>query len=489
MGYWGTQFNRNLTWWNFSRVWFEYLARCQYMLHIGKQYFSALSYPIAYDSKMSSPITDYRYALLTDELLFGAMVKDGKIILPTGTEFEVLYLNKRPITPEALEKIKGLVMEGATLAGYPPPRHSSSLKNFPECDKRVYELIDSIWGKDFKNKNSGKIKLGKGMVVYGKNLPSCMEELGVLPDFMYEGKDEKRPTVVGVLRIDGEKKFWFITNNQDEEVSIEGNFAVSGMQPELWNPVNGKVRRLDNFEIRGGRTIIPLKFYSRESYFIVFREKAKSDIGEGINFLELRTVEMIKGKWSLKFDSKWGGPSEDVIFDTLTDWSKSEDNRIKYYSGTVQYKTSFRKPVVGDDSILYLNIGQVYNIARVRINGTDLGTIWCAPWQVEIPKGILKDENILEIDVANTWVNRLIGDEQEPMDFEVITLNREKGRQGGYAKDKKGRGLKDLPDWLINRTPRLSKGRYTFSSWLYYDKDAPLQKSGLLGDVKILSTQ
>ena len=116
----------------------------------------------------------------------------------------------------------------------------------------------------------------------------------------------------------------------------------------------------------------------------------------------------------------------------------------------------------------------------------NIGTIWCAPWQLTISKGLLKPKNNkLEIRVANTWVNRLIGDEQYPEDVELVTVNTTEDRTGGYKQGIIGKGLKDLPDWFIQNKPRPSSKRYTFSSWKFYDRDAPLQTSGLLGPVTL----
>ncbi|MEP7143456.1 MAG: glycosylhydrolase-like jelly roll fold domain-containing protein, partial [Ferruginibacter sp.] len=115
---------------------------------------------------------------------------------------------------------------------------------------------------------------------------------------------------------------------------------------------------------------------------------------------------------------------------------------------------------------IYLGLGEVKNIARVILNGKDLGVVWTAPWKVDITAALKQKGNRLEIAVANLWPNRLIGDEQLPDD-----------------------GIKnDLwPDWLLNNRPRTS-GRFTFTTFRHYQKDAPLFKSGLIGPVTIRQT-
>jgi hypothetical protein len=177
-----------------------------------------------------------------------------------------------------------------------------------------------------------------------------------------------------------------------------------------------------------------------------------------------------------------------MAFAALEDWTQRPEKGIKYYSGTAAYSKRFDVPesVAQTKAPVYLDLGKVKNIARVRLNGREIGIVWCAPWRVDI-SGVLKTkDNKLEIDVANTWVNRIIGDEQEPLDVEM-TGKIDDPRKGGYKADVYGAGLKDLPDWLVKGEPRPSKGRYTFVNWQFYDKDAPLLESGLMGPVLIMA--
>ncbi|MBM4088513.1 MAG: hypothetical protein FJ276_03675 [Planctomycetes bacterium] len=138
----------------------------------------------------------------------------------------------------------------------------------------------------------------------------------------------------------------------------------------------------------------------------------------------------------------------------------------------------------GQRDARYLDLGTVKNLARVRLNGRELGVAWCAPFRVAVPAGLLREAaNELEITVVNTWVNRLIGDEQEPEDCELEPGNPDGDRKGSYDIRVPSRGLKDLPDWFVEHKPRPSPGRLTFTSWRFYDHAAPLQPAGLLGPV------
>jgi hypothetical protein len=248
-------------------------------------------------------------------------------------------------------------------------------------------------------------------------------------------------------------------------------FTVDGKQPELWDPVRGTMRNLTDFRQEDGETTVPLEFAPGQSWFVVFRNKALQPGEPRANFPELKPAAEIAGPWEVHFDPKRGGP-ESATFDQLDDWTRRPERGIRYYAGTATYRRTF--DATGGT---YLDLGQVKCIARVRLNGRDLGVVWTAPWGVSVPPGLLRERgNMLEVEVANVWANRLIGDEQEPPDCEW---------QPGHM----GHGvyLKRFPDWFVKNQPRPSKGRYCFTTWNYFTKDSPLVSSGLLGPVRLMS--
>jgi hypothetical protein len=165
-----------------------------------------------------------------------------------------------------------------------------------------------------------------------------------------------------------------------------------------------------------------------------------------------------------------------VAFAALEDWTKRPEPAIRYFSGTATYRTTFDTRHPTPDTS-FLSLGLVHHLARVRLNGRDLGVVWCAPWRVEIPAGLLKATgNELEVEITNVWANRLIGDEQEPPDCEWLP-----GHMPG------GSYLKRFPDWFVKGTPRPSPGRRCFVTWNYFTKDSPLTPSGLMGPVRLMT--
>jgi len=131
----------------------------------------------------------------------------------------------------------------------------------------------------------------------------------------------------------------------------------------------------------------------------------------------------------------------------------------------------------GGDSRVWLDLGEVKNLAQVKLNGVDLGVVWKPPFRVDLTSAAEAGANDLEIQVTNLWPNRLIGDEQLPDDVEWRPLgNRDYGR---------GLAQQDWPEWLL-KGERSPSGRFTFTTWKHFEKGDPLLPSGLLGPVQLI---
>ena len=176
----------------------------------------------------------------------------------------------------------------------------------------------------------------------------------------------------------------------------------------------------------------------------------------------------LTGPWQVSFQAGRGAPSN-ATFDRLISLHEHADPGIRYFSGTAVWKTSFEVPqsaLSGSKSAIHLDLGRVAVIAGVKLNGQDLGILWCDPFRVDVTKFLKPGSNQIEIAVTNLWVNRLIGDEQEPADVEWA-----------------GKPLANWPDWFVKHEPRPSKNRLTFTTWHHWQKGDALKPSGLIGPV------
>jgi len=217
--------------------------------------------------------------------------------------------------------------------------------------------------------------------------------------------------------------------------------------------------------------VVPLHFDPAQSWFVVFRKPAIVAAGEEErNIAAPQPPLEISGPWQVAFDPKWGGPAKPVTFAQLEDWSKHADPGIRYYSGTAVYRTAFQFEAPPLQSRLLLDLGSLEVMARIKVNGRDCGIAWKPPYRVDITAAVQPGAVDVEVSVVNLWINRMIGDEQLPLD----------------AHWKDFETLLEWPDWFAAGKPRPS-GRYTFSSCRHYQKDSPLVPSGLLGPVKVVS--
>jgi hypothetical protein len=415
----GTHFDRNVTWAPVSRAWLTYLARCQHMLRQGTfaadiLYFAGQTIPnfVLLDRK---PIAGFDFDVINAQaLLTRAFAKDGKVMLPDGMSYRYLVLPEGAadeITPTVLSKMRQLVEGGVTLVGM-RPKHSLGLVGFPHSEDEVKAQADALWGAQAAD--SGERSVGKGRVIWGRSVEEVIRADHLRPDVELRGV----PTgteLDWIHRHDGGQDVYFLANLSEQPTQIEAVFRVAGKGPELWDPVTGEVGDLPEFRFEGDRTVIPLRFAPKQSWFVVFRRPAgRGSASQARNFPALADLATLSGPWEVRFDEQWGGPAR-VIFERLEDWTLRPEEGIRYYSGMATYRKTFDAPRVGRADV-YLDLGAVKNLARVRLNGKDLGVIWTAPWRVALGNAIRARGNQLEIDVVNLWPNRLIGDSLLPKD-------------------------------------------------------------------------
>lgn len=416
----GTHFDPTLTWWDQSGPFVDYLSRCSYMLQQGLFVADVLFYrgdgirkndeaknlnAMVWEDGLKNPPTTlgkgYDYDKCNEEVLLTRLsVKDGLLVLPDGLSYRLLALEKRhPVSLAALQKIVELVEAGATVVGEAP---IPSL-GLNEDIKEYQLLVNRLWG----NSAVGENQVGKGRVFSETSIREVLTGDGVEPDFECSGTSDKG-VIDYIHRKHGDADIYFIASRWQTVEKVECIFRVSGKQPELWDATSGKIRDFSDFHQENGRTTIPMEFDPCASWFIVFKDPVRTQ-KKTMNWAELTPLYELEGPWELNFDPKWGGP-EITTFDHLIDWSASTEKEIKYYSGKATYYKTFDLPEECCDEALYLDLGEVHEVASVRLNGEDFGVLWTKPFRMDITSALRPKGNLLEIDVVNLWPNRLIGD-------------------------------------------------------------------------------
>lgn len=428
----GTHFNPNVTWWDKAGEPIKYLNRCQFMMQRGKFVADVLYYygdhvPNIARLKEDDPakiLPGYDYDIVNEEILLSnVIVKDGRINLQ-GQSYRLLVLpDHKVMSLAAMKKVRELVKEGATVLG-PRPERIASLTGYPKSDAELRRLTDEMWGT--AGPTIGEQRGGRGRVIWGKTAREALQADGVAPDFEVKGGREGNGLDY-IHHTLGEMDYYFVSNQDRQPQKVECAFRISGKQPELWDPLTGKIREAKAFTQADGRTVVPLEFQPYGSLFVVFRKAipAAKNGEAGSNFPAPEPVMTIEGTWDVQFDPQRGAP-EWVKFDRLISWTARPEEGVQFYSGTAIYRIRFNfDPQARAGSKLLLSLGDIRDvgIARVRLNGKDLGVTWTPPFRVEIGEPLNEKGNLLEVEVTNSWRNRLVGDLDRPEDRRFTKTN------------------------------------------------------------------
>lgn len=430
----GLFFQRNQTWWDKgAKAFSEYATRCQSLLQYGH------------------PVTDI--AVFTGEEVPRRSVLPERLVSSLPGLFGTERIES--------ERIR-LANEGQPLRVRPVGvTHSANMADPEKWVNPLRGYAYDSFNKDallrLAKAENGRMKLAEGMgykvVVLPLSRPmnpepvlspavrKKMDELkaaGVIvpalpyteEDFSAYGleRDMIVPEDVAWMHRSGELgDIYFVANQREETRTFTASMRINGRKPECWNPVTGEMNTHPSYRIHDNRTEVTLTLAPNESVFIVFpteeaadKERTSTDKREPLN----RTLE------TEEYTVTFLATGKTVVRKDLFDWSKEEDEQIRYYSGTAVYKATFRwKDKLKKGQPVYLNLGKVCNLSTVRVNGIDCGTVWTAPYRADITSALKKGTNELEIEVTNTWANALKGVDEGKAPYDGIWTNAKYRKQ------------------------------------------------------------
>jgi hypothetical protein len=445
LGPFGQWFNRNETWAEQAKPWVTYLARNSYLLQQGR-FVADIVYFYGEDTNLTALFLNkapdipegYNFDYINvDALVHLLTVKNGELATPSGMHYRVLALdpNSQHMSLQVLRKIRDLVKEGAIVTG-PKPIDTPSLSD----DRNEFRSIaDQLWG------SGGGNSLGEGRVYGQANLGDALAAIHVIPDFEYT-RPVPDTNLLFVHRKLTDGDIYYVDNRNDRYERVGATFRVVGKAPDLWHADTGKVEPASYFS-SDGRTTVPLSLAPWESVFVVFRQPAKAS-ARALPSLAEELLANVDGPWEVSFEPDRGAPDK-TTFLTLTPWNESPEEGIKYFSGTGTYAKTIQAPSdwFKSGAHLWIDLGNVKNLAEVSVNGQPLGIVWKIPYRIDATSALKPGSNSIEIKVTNGWANRIIGDRQAN----------------------------------VRRT-------YTFTSPQFYKAESPLWPSGLLGPVQIVRT-
>lgn len=447
LGPFGQWFTRHETWAEQAKAWTEYLSRSCYMLQQGKMVAEVAYYygednniTSLFGSKLPSIPEGYNFDFINADALKNVLsVKNGKLTTPSGMSYNVLVLDasSQQMSLPVLRKIAELVKAGAIVAGQKPVSSPSLSDDHAEFKM----LADQLWGT-----GTGIQTIGKGKVYAGQSADEVLKAMNITPDFEYS-KPQENTKLLYVHRTLPEGEIYWVNNRNNRFENLDATFRVEGKTAEIWHPETGKTEPA-SYTIKDGKTIVPLHLEPNDAVFVVFRQKTNEMVKTVPAKTEIK-LTTIDGPWEVSFQPERGAPAS-ATFETLAAWNENADSGIKYFSGTGSYSKIIDAPAnwFNDGGQLWLDLGEVKNLAEVVVNGKSLGIVWKNPFRMDITGAMTAGKNTLEIKITNLWVNRLIGDTQ--------------------------------PDAIK---------KVTYTTMPFYEASSPLLPSGLLGPVQLLSVK
>lgn len=436
----GQYFNRLETWGEQAKPWVDYIARNSFMLQQGRNvadvaYFHGEEAPLTALFAKAVPAdlpTTNAFDFVNADVLLNQLRNDGaELVANSGARYKVLYLggSSQRMSLGVLRRIEALVRGGATLVG-DRPVGSPALMDDPLEFARI---TDRLWSGD----------TGRGRVLPGHNPDAALAALKIPADMTFT-RTSAKTTLMFVHRTTPDAEIYYVTNRKDQAEPTTLSFPVTGKAPEWWDAATGTAVPV-SYTVQAGRTAVPITLRPYQSGYVVFRKPGAASLALPA---PVRTpIAALSGPWALAFEPGRGAPAA-VTLPDLADWTKNADAGVRYFSGTATYHRSLQVPA-GDakpGKPLFLDLGEVHDVAEVVVNGTSAGIVWKAPYRVALTGLVKPGANRLEVRVTNLWVNRLIGDAQP------------------------------------GATP------ITFTTLKTYRADAPLRPSGLIGPV-VLETE
>jgi len=545
-GSWGIHFERTNTWWEQSRAWVQYTARCQAVLQSGMfvadvAYLETENVPNAFRNRESADPAmppGYDFDVITPEVLLkGATVHEGRLVLESGMSYRVLALEPgQTMTPALLRKIKDLVSAGATVLG-PKPASSPSLADYPRCDQEVQRLAAELWG-NCDGVSIQESRYGDGRVIWGKLLRGVLAQQGVPPDFACDDEVTVGEEIRYIHRnIEGDEVY-FVASGVPEARRFLCTFRVSGKTPELWWPDTGRIEGVSVFKEEQGRTSIPLSFDPYGSVFVVFKTGADARPDPVVSVrrnrveisgLDPRLVAEIprQAEYSTTDVRRAGGSGYTIeaahpgiyelktaggqvlrgLVPTLPDpWLVEGPWELEFPKGlgapervTLERLISWTEHP--DAGVKYFSGTATYRrrlevparmLGKDRALYLDLGRVSV------IAEAKLNDRDLgilwkppfrVEVtDILRAGANELVVSvvnlwPNRLIGDEQLPNDCEWGVNSTWPRA--GQALARWPQWLLENRPSPT-GRVAFTTWKYWTKNDPLLESGLLGPVRII---
>jgi hypothetical protein len=342
----------------------------------------------------------FAWDAVSERRLALARVEDGRVLLGAGRYRALVVPRTRLMTPDAVRRLAALAREGATvvLVGGAP----ADVPGWVGLDARRGELRGALRSMDLEpgaGSASRRIVVGKGSVLVGDDVELLLGQAGVAREPMADAG------IRFVRRVHPRGVDYFLVNRGGAPVDARvtlGTTARSAVLLDPRSPDRAGVAALR----RGTASEVYLQLDPGESA-VLRTLVSEAAGGEPWPYVEaVGAAEPVVGPWQLAFVE--GGPALPASsqLSALGSWTTLSDPEAQRFAGTGRYTVRLDRPS-GDADDWLLDLGQVAASARVKLNGHDLGTLFCRPSRLRVGEALRPGTNTLEVEVTSLAANRV----------------------------------------------------------------------------------
>ncbi|MDR0988527.1 MAG: glycosyl hydrolase family 2 [Prevotellaceae bacterium] len=444
--------------WRDAPAFFDYITRCQSFLQMGKPDNDFLVYLPVYDMwneqrgrllqftihSMESRAPRFIEAVhrinnagydmdyISDSFIRTATCRNGKIYTSGGTAYSGLVIPAARLMPaDVLQKLLTLANEGAKIVflEHYPEDVPGFLRMGSDAFKQVLAQLQAL--------------AGKGHVFFGSDYAATLAATGVIPEAM-----KANYGLSAIRRINKDGNHYFISALKADGVSAWVPLAVEAASAVFYNPMNG-TSGLAPLRQHNGRTEVYLELASGESIILKTFRTALPDnvlppypmVSGSVN--DLKSFSWLPGdykqQWGFQFLS--ATPSVTDVPDSvaLGSWTELPSEGVKNTMGTARYTTTFTVANPAEAADWLLDLGDVRESARIRINGQAVATLFAVPFRCLVGRYIRQGNNLLEIEVTNLPANRIAQMDREGIvwrkfkDTNIVNIHYKKENYGKWT--------------------------------------------------------
>lgn len=464
--------------WRDAPAFFEYITRCQSFLQLGKPDNDFLVYLPVYDMWHDIPgrfvgfdihkmdqyapkfiktiqtiLADgYDVDYISDAFIQTTSCKGNELQTNGGARYKALIVPAVRLMPVAtLKKLLALARQGATVVfveHYPEdvPGYAALKQN----RSALAGLLGQLPGEKVFHRTES-FDFGKGRVIVGSDYKEALERTGVLSEEL-----KTRWGMQFIRRTHVEGHHYFISNLQTKNVEGWVTLNVPEQQVVWFDPMTGK-RGVAKTRESDGRLQVYMQLKSGESAILqTFRHPLQGE-PEWKYVREMPYSLSLDHNWTLKFVESTPAIAGEFKIDTPSSWTEIPIPAAKINRGTGLYTVEIDLPSLPADDWI-LDLGDVRESARVRINGQEAGVAWAAPFRLQVGQWLKPGKNRIEVEVTNLPANSIAEMDRQGQEwriFEDINMAKLNYKQGTYGH------WETLPSGL-NGAVRLIPVRYLF---------------------------